>query len=910
MGLGIWLMHFVGMLAYHLPIVIEYNITYTLLSLLLAISSSTLAFYLVSTHEHLNLTKEILSSIILGLGISGMHYLGIAAMQLNPPQEYNILLVSISILIAIIASFYVIRFVFSASNRSGILSAENIVSAVIMGIAVSAMHYIGMEAMHINPLAVCSVIGTGLSQGSLSFIIVMLVIAILIINAGILLVDLNMADLDSDRAYMLAEKRKETIKIARKVTESLAEQYKVSEEFNKKLFETVANTVMVFDRSGYLVRINKAAELSTGFSEMELSGRLVWDMLIAKERRREYKNLINEFLTGNYPKNKTFEIITKSKERRLFEWSYTELRDEEGCIDYIIATGEDITQKRKYEEAIRWAEIAFETNEAIFVTDSAGRILRVNTAFTEITGYSSDEACNSNPSILKSGRHDNEFYQGLWSSLGLAGNWNGEIWNKRKNGEIYPEWLRITAVYDDNDELSNYVATFTDITNLKAAEEQVHFFSNFESSTNLPNRKLFTELLQKETDLSVLADSKGAVLYIELRQLDKLTDTQGIDAVDNYIKILSQQVVSKFGKDLIVGHINKTDLAVLITELNDTNVAGSSIEISDYILSSIKSGLDIEGQKAFIHANIGIIDYPRENESADELLQHAITAANRSYKIQLDSYQFYSAYMHKVATENYKIELALREAVSNDGLQLFLQPQVSDNLELIGAEALLRWCHNGENIPPDKFIPLAEESNLIIEVGDWVINKAITYIKQMKSYDIPLSFDCIAVNVSAIQIKQKDFVEKLKRKIIAANISPSLLKLEITESAVLEKPDHVMGMIAEMRELGIGFAMDDFGTGYSSLSYLQKLKLDQLKIDKSFITDLSINKTSQALVETIVVMAKNLGMQVIAEGVETESERSLLSKYGCKQYQGYLFSRPIEFDAFLDYAINPIEINA
>ena len=909
MGLGIWLMHFVGMLAYHIPIEIEYDIVLTFLSLLMAVMSSVLAFYLVSIKVKINLTTEVISAVILGLGISCMHYIGMYAMKLEPVQQYNIMLVAASIIIALVASFYVIRFVFSASSHSSILSSENIVSAIIMGIAISGMHYIGMEALNIPDSAVCGVIGSGISQGSLAFIIVILVITVLLINAAILLMDLNIAELNSEKAYMLAEKRKETIKIARKVTESLAEQYKVSEEFNKKLFETVANTVLVIDKAGYVVRINNAAEVSTGYSEVELSGRLVWDILIPEERQDEYKKILNNILQGIYPEKSFFEINSKSDGKKVFDWAYTELRDEDGAIDYIIATGEDITQSLKYEEAIRLAEIAFETNEAIFVTDAKGRILRVNNAFTEITGYSSNEARDKFPSFLKSGRHDKDFYSGMWNNLISAGSWNGEIWNKRKSGEIYPEWLRITAVYDAEHQVSNYVATFTDITNLKAAEEKVHFFSNFESSTNLPNRKLFTELLQKELDLTMLGQLRGSLLYIELQQLDKLTDTQGIDSIDRYIKQLSTTIGNKFENDIIIGHINKTDLAILITDLNATNVASASIEMCDFILSTVKLGIDIDDQKAFIHANIGIVDYPRENESSDEMLQHAITAANRSHKIQIDGYQFYSAYMHKVATENYKIELALRDAVKNDNLQLFLQPQINDKLEIIGAEALLRWFHDGDYIPPDVFIPLAEDSNLIIDVGDWVINKALEYIHEMESYKIAKTFETIAVNVSAIQMKQKDFVEKLKRKIIDAGVNPSKLKIEITESAVLEKPDRVIQTISDIRELGIAFAMDDFGTGYSSLSYLQKLKLDQLKIDKSFITDLSINKTSQALAETIVVMARNLGMQVIAEGVETESERSLLLEYGCKQYQGYLFSRPIEFEAFLDYAMNPVETN-
>ena len=264
--------------------------------------------------------------------------------------------------------------------------------------------------------------------------------------------------------------------------------------------------------------------------------------------------------------------------------------------------------------------------------------------------------------------------------------------------------------------------------------------------------------------------------------------------------------------------------------------------------------------------------------------------------------------MQKVATENYQLEVALREAIEKDQFELLLQPQIDINNQLIGAEALIRWRREGEIVSPAKFIPMAEESNLIIDIGDWVLHRAMDYIKTFEASDMPASFKTLSVNVSAIQIQQENFLAKLKQALIEKEINPSYLKLEITESAVLERPHIVINKITALKEIGVSVALDDFGTGYSSLSYLQKMKIDQLKIDRSFVTDLSINKTSQALAETIIVMARNLGMEVIAEGVETRNEQMLLAAYGCSQYQGFYYSRPIDFEAFLDYATHPIQI--
>lgn len=908
MGLGIWVMHFVGMLAYHLPISIAYDFFYTILSIILAIVASVIALYIITSSKQLTLNINLISALILASGISGMHYMGIFAMRLAPVIQFNFVLFSASLLIAYAASFYAIRLGFSASKRTAILSTQNITSAIILGIAISGMHYVAMGAMLIDPASMCQALDDGITEGNITLLVVVGIFLILIVNAIILGYDLKLAEYEGERAKIIAKKNQETLDIARRVTETLAAQYKESEEFNKKLFDTVANVVMVVDKDGYIVRINRAATNVTGYQEPELTGKQFWEVLIPEDEREVFKTLFKNIVTGKYAEHYTGTIITAYADRRQLDWYYTELYDEESNVEFIIATGTDITDQKRYEEAMRLAAVSFETSEAICITDASSKILRVNEAFTKITGYTEEESFGETPSILKSGRHDADFYANMWKQVNEKGYWYGEIWNKRKNGEIYPEWLRITAVFDDSDVLTNYVATFSDISEIKQAEEQIHFYSNFDASTRLPNSKLFTELVDKELELVRMDGHKGALLYIELVHLDKLTDNIGIGSVDSYISQLVKILHSQFGKDLIIGRISNTDVALLLDKINDQQVISQSVDVAEFILQTVKQGLLINGQMAYIHANIGIIDYSEENEDSEELLQHANTAANRSRRLEPDSYQFYSAYMQKVATDNYQTEVALREAIEQDNFELLLQPQVDIDDQLIGAEALLRWHRESGVVSPDKFIPIAEESNLIIDIGDWVLQKAMDYIKLIQSNKMPPSFKNIAVNVSAIQIQQDNFIAKLKRLLIEKDVSPSYLKLELTESAVLERPHVVINKISALKEIGVTVALDDFGTGYSSLAYLQKMQIDQLKIDRSFVSDLSINKTSQALTETIIVMAKNLGMEVIAEGVETRRERSILASYGCTQYQGYYYSRPIDFDAFMDFSQYPIQV--
>lgn len=905
-GIGIWVAHFLGMLSYSSTDNVDYNLLLSMLSLCISLFLFIGFAYFVAIRNVIHLQGVIILSLILSSFITLNHLIGIQSLNLSPIINYT--LYSFGFILLFFSGYIFVKQSLFALKSERIFSNRNIISAIVVGLMLSFSNFIFKSSISFIPITHELQQSYGVSIIGIAVLIISSVFALLLINAAILTFDIRKFEAKWDVSRKELESSQKTLDIAKKVTEQLAIQFKESEEFNKKLFDTVANIVFVVDKYGYIVRMNQAAEKVTRYLESELTGKEFSKVLLPDEEYKIFVSLFEKLLTGDKTSHHIGSILTSKGSVRTIEWFYTELLDENSDVEFVIASGTDITEQRFYEETMRLAAVSFETSEAIFITDSEGNILRVNRAFTEITGYSEKESYGNNPSFLKSGKHSTEFYQEMWKQLNEKGVWIGEIWNKRKNGEIYPEWLHITSVYDDLGKLTNYVASFSDLSDMKHAEEQIHFYSNFDAATKLPNSKLFIEILDKELDVAKMEGNTGALLFVELIHLDKLTDNIGIGSVDSYINQLLNTFHQKFGKEIIVGRISNTDLAILLNDISKHQVISQSVEVAEFILNIVKGGLFINDKVAYINANIGIVDYSDKDNFADELLQHANTAANRARKIEHDSYQFYSEYMQKVASENYQFEVALRAAVEKSEFELLLQPQVNIDNELIGAEALIRWNRGSGIVSPDKFIPIAEESNLIIDIGDWVLRKAIDYIKIIEKSEIPNSFKNISVNVSAIQFQQENFLTKLKKLVIQEDIVPSHLKLEITETAVLQKPHVVINKIAALKEIGISVALDDFGTGYSSLSYLQKMQIDQLKIDRSFVIDLAINKTSQALTETIIVMAKNLGMEVIAEGVENQKEKSILASYGCTQYQGYYFSRPIDFDAFLDYAKHPIQV--
>ena len=557
----------------------------------------------------------------------------------------------------------------------------------------------------------------------------------------------------------------------------------------------------------------------------------------------------------------------------------------------------DITLNKMKEEELQLTATAFETHTAILITDTKGTILRVNPAFTQITGYTAEEAVGNNPKMLQSGHHDKEFYEKFWGSVHETGRWEGEIWNKRKNGEIYPEWQAITAVKNNNGEITHYVATFQDITERKQTQALVEHHAFYDALTNLPNRRLMLDRLNQELSSSRRHDKFGALLFLDLDHFKTLNDSMGHAVGDLLLQQMANRLSNHVRKEDTVARLGGDEFVVLLPGLGakEKSASNTANNIAKKIHASITQPYQLEGHSFSFTPSIGITLFPFADENADDVLKHADAAMYKAKSKGRNTICFYKPSMQAEADKRLQLEKELRTAIEKNELVLYYQPQFNQGGELVGVEALLRWQHPRRGIvEPKDFIALAEEANLIQPMGVWVLETAVRQYVQWTHSGFFNGNEYIAVNVSPKQLQQDDFVGVIADLLIANDIPPRSLKLELTESVLMHDVHDVVEKMSQLKELGVSFSMDDFGTGFSSLSYLKSLPFDQIKIDKTFINDVSNDLNDAAIVETIIAMAEHLKLDVIAEGVETREEFEFLRRKGCNNYQGFYFSTPLQ----------------
>jgi diguanylate cyclase (GGDEF)-like protein/PAS domain S-box-containing protein len=552
-------------------------------------------------------------------------------------------------------------------------------------------------------------------------------------------------------------------------------------------------------------------------------------------------------------------------------------------------------ERKMIEQNLQIAAIAFESQEGMLVTDANRVILRVNSACTQITGYSEDEIIGKHPGMLSSGRHDMDFYASMWESIVNTGSWEGEVWNRRKNGEVYPAHLTFTAVKGRDGATVNYVATLVDITSRKSAEEEIQHLAYYDSLTGLPNRRLLMDRLSQALVTSARGKGGGAILFLDLDHFKTLNDTLGHDVGDLLLKQVSERLTSCVREGDTVARIGGDEFVIMLEGLSDSifEAARQAEIICEKILNVLNQAYHLNTYEYHSTTSIGATLFSGHEVGSDELLKQADIAMYQSKTAGRNAIRFFDPVMQEVINNRAVLERELHKAFDNDQFQLHYQLQVNNLGQALGAEALIRWMHPERGmVLPFHFISLAEEIGLILPIGKWVIETACAQLKvwQQSAFtkDIVLS-----INVSAKQFRQADFVEQVQDAVNRHGINPSLLKLELTESLLLDDVEEIIVTMTTLREIGVQFSLDDFGTGYSSLMYLKRLPLNQLKIDQSFVRDLITDVSDQAIVHTIIAMAKSLSLDIIAEGVETEEQLQFLLNKGCTSYQGYLFSRPL-----------------
>jgi diguanylate cyclase (GGDEF)-like protein len=488
----------------------------------------------------------------------------------------------------------------------------------------------------------------------------------------------------------------------------------------------------------------------------------------------------------------------------------------------------------------------------------------------------------------------------MWETIKTKGLWVGEIYNQRKNTEIYPARLSITQVTDTDNIVTNYVSTLIDITENKMAETKIHRLAFYDPLTNLPNRRLLYDLLKPALAASKRSGRKGALLFIDLDDFKTLNDTLGHDMGDLLLIQVATRLLYCVRECDTVARLGGDEFVVMLDDLSEQSLvaAAKAEDIGQKILAILNQCYQLKDRHYHCSASIGAIIFNEHEISADELLKQADIAMYQAKSSGRNTLRFFDPEMQVSIDARAELEANLREALSAHHFSLYYQAQVNNLMQITGAEALIRWQHPTLGfISPMAFIPLAESTGLILPIGRWVLETACAQLQCWATDERtePLQ---LAVNISRRQFYEADFVAQVRQLLTDTQINPARLKLELTESLVLKDLDDARDKMHELRQLGVGFSMDDFGTGYSSLSNLKHLPFDQLKIDQSFINDLGVNTDDAIIVKTIIVMAKSMNMEVIAEGVETEAQRQFLSKHDCQLYQGYLFSKPVPIEQF------------
>ncbi len=544
-----------------------------------------------------------------------------------------------------------------------------------------------------------------------------------------------------------------------------------------------------------------------------------------------------------------------------------------------------------------WAKVFESGTEAMLITDPASRIIEVNDTFTRITGYTRDEAVGQTPRLLNSGHHDAAFYRAMWESLTRTGAWAGEIWNRRKDGSVYPEWLSITAAHDENGQITNYVSAFSDISERKAYEVRLRHLAEYDPLTKLPNRTLLRDRLTHAIGLAARKGGKIAVLFLDLDRFKNINDSLGHAIGDQMLIEAARRLRSAVRGSDTVSRLGGDEFVLLLTELETPDHAA---HVAEKLLQVVAEPFSLEGHELNVTPSIGIALFPEDGADPDALLKNADTAMYHAKENGRNNFQFFAPAMNVRVSEHLALENSLRQALTRNELALHYQPQFDlASGRLIGYEALMRW-HSPTlgTVPPGKFIPIAEESGLIQPLGQWALNEACRQNAQWRADGLPVQ--PVAVNLSAVQFRHGNIVALIEQALRNSGLPPALLEVEVTESVLMEDIEQVAQTLQRIKRLGITLAIDDFGTGYSSLSYLKRIRFDKLKIDRSFINGLPDAADDAALTVAIIGMAANLGLGTIAEGVETEAQRDFLRRHGCRQVQGYLYARPLDAAALAE----------
>ncbi|CDH43353.1 bifunctional diguanylate cyclase/phosphodiesterase [Candidatus Contendibacter odensensis] len=705
---------------------------------------------------------------------------------------------------------------------------------------------------------------------------------------------IGLDDCRRERQWTSAEQRI-LQNIAGNVGEAIARQYaetalQNSEDQFRRLADNMRDLVCQIDITGTILYASPSYRAVLGYDPQALLGRSIF--------------------AGVHPEDRETAIKTCQASLTQREAGRTEIRHQHANGDYLwlevvgnplcnpagavigaVISSRDITERKQAEADLRLATQVFESSrEAITVTAADTRILWVNRAFSDITGYSAAEAVGQTPRLLASGRHGRDFYQEMWRALTVTGRWQGEIWNRCKTGEIYPEWLGISAVHDPQGHLTHYVGIFSDLSEHKARVDQIEFLAHHDPLTALPNRLLLQDRLDQALSQAERSQSSVALLLLDLDRFKLVNDSLGHALGDQLLQKVAMRLHQMLRDTDTLSRQGSDEFMIV---LPDTGHEGAG-HVARHLLECLdRQPVQIADHSIGVTAGIGISLYPDHGQDRDSLFKQAGAALRYAKNGGGNTYRFFTASMNVNTLERLQLETDLRHALERNELLLHYQPQIDLRIDrIVGVEALLRWQHPERGlVSPGQFIPIAEDSGLIVPIGEWVMREACRQIHAWQQAGLPRI--TVAVNLSALQFQRTDLLDAVNQALTECGLAPEWLELELTESILIQDTDNALRTVRQLRAMGLRLSIDDFGTGYSSLSYLQKLAVHTLKIDQSFVRGLASDADSAAIVRAVVQLAHSLKLNTIAEGVETDFQLAFLRNQGCDQVQGYYFSRPL-----------------